>query len=44
MNTEDLTARRYHWLDENVKDFVNEPHTAIVSDVIKEKVLNMVAS
>jgi hypothetical protein len=44
MNTEDLTARRYHWLDENVKEFVNEPHTAIVSDVIKEKVLNMVAS
>jgi len=23
------TARRYHWLGENVKSFVNEPHTAI---------------
>jgi len=43
MNTEDLTARRYHWFSNNVKDFVVEPHTAIVCDVKKERVLNMVA-
>lgn len=44
MNLEDLTARRYHWLSESVKDLVNEPHTAIVCDVKKERVLNMIAN
>ena len=32
MNTEDKTARRYHWLSEHVKSFVAEPHEAIVGD------------
>ncbi len=35
-------ARRYHWLSDNVKSFVDEPHTAICCDVTG-KVLNMVA-
>lgn len=25
-------ARRYHWLSDNVEDFVNEPHTGIASE------------
>lgn len=44
MNLEDKTARRYHWFSGNVKSFVEEPHDAIVCDVLKEDVLNMVAS
>jgi hypothetical protein len=35
-------ARRYHWLSSNVKDFTEEPHSGIVSDV-KLKPLNLVA-
>src|SRR4029078_3071138 len=29
MNAERRQARRYHWLSEGLKDFVNEPHAAI---------------
>ena len=36
-------ARRYHWLGENVRSFVEEPHSAIVSDVIGVETLNLVA-
>jgi len=42
MNPENKYARRYHWLSEKVKCFVNEPHLAICCD-IKGKSLNMVA-
>ncbi|MCS7123667.1 MAG: DUF763 domain-containing protein [Candidatus Aenigmarchaeota archaeon] len=42
MNEEKRLARRYHWIDEKVKSFVEEPHLAIIG--YKEKnVLNMVA-
>lgn len=34
-------ARRYHWLSENVSDFVCEPHAGIISEK-KGKVLNLV--
>ncbi len=34
-------ARRYHWLSDEVADFVNEPHSGITSDQ-KSKVLNLV--
>src|SRR5881398_1981780 len=44
MRDEDGTARRYHWLGSQVKDFVNEPHAAIASDAKGESVLNMVAA
>jgi len=30
MNKEDITARRYHWLSDDVKSFVDDPHSAIV--------------
>lgn len=42
MRTDIRYARRYHWLSENVKSFVNEPHLAICCD-ITGKPLNMVA-
>jgi hypothetical protein len=34
-------ARRYHWLSENVDDFVVEPHDAILSDLHLDSVLDM---
>jgi hypothetical protein len=43
MCTQDRTARRYHWLSENVKNFVVEPHSAIVGEARRESVLNMTA-
>jgi hypothetical protein len=42
MNTELQKARRYHWLSLKIKDFTEEPHTGIVSDV-KLRPLNLVA-
>jgi len=42
MDTLNKTARRYHWLGENVKNFVVEPHEAICCDK-RGKVLNLVA-
>lgn len=36
-------ARRYHWLSDNVDDFVNEPHAAIACDH-RSKILNLVAN
>jgi len=43
MSVEDRTARRYHWLSENVKNFVVEPHDAIVGDLRREIALDMTA-
>jgi hypothetical protein len=43
MNDETSTARRYHWLSENVKSFVDEPHDAVCCDV-QGATLNLVAS
>ena len=43
MNPETKYARRYHWLSETVENYVCEPHTAIISDVLQDKVLNMTA-
>ena len=43
MSPHDRTARRYHWLSDNVKNFVVEPHNAIVGDVEREIVLDMTA-
>ncbi len=35
-------ARRYHWLSEAVTDFVNEPHSAVLSEA-RGQALNLVA-
>ena len=42
MNESNRYARRYHWLGETVTDFVNEPHSAILSET-RGQVLNLVA-
>lgn len=50
MNTQNQTARRYHWFSENIpldlargeKDLICEPHSGIISDFSKNKaVLNL---
>ncbi|MDD5668646.1 MAG: DUF763 domain-containing protein [Candidatus Omnitrophica bacterium] len=33
MNTENLTARRYHWFSRKITDLVCEPHSGIISQV-----------
>ncbi|MFC1978919.1 DUF763 domain-containing protein [Chloroflexota bacterium] len=43
MNNVNGYARRYHWLGQNVQDFVCEPHTAICAQS-RAYTLNMVAS
>ena len=43
MNTADRTARRYHWLSDHVREFVEEPHDAIVGDARKDVALDMTA-
>jgi len=43
MCLQDRTARRYHWLSENAKDFVVKPHNAIVCDVRRDVALDMTA-
>jgi len=43
MNEKTRYARRYHWLGEKVQDFVNEPHSAILSQA-KSVALDLVAS
>jgi hypothetical protein len=44
MNTEQGKARRYHWFSENVNDMVAEPHSAISSPVVMNKVLDLTAN
>jgi hypothetical protein len=44
MCAEDGTARRYHWLSDDVGSFVVEPHSAVVGDVKRDAVLNMTAT
>lgn len=41
MNKDRRTARRYHWLGEDVRDFVVEPHRAVCCDR-RRPTLNMV--
>jgi uncharacterized protein len=41
MNPESHLARRYHWHSATVRDFVSEPHTAIVGES-QGKILNLV--
>lgn len=46
MNPNHHLARRYHWFSENTTDFVNEPHSGIVSQTsnFKLQVLNLISS
>jgi hypothetical protein len=43
MNEANRYARRYHWLGETVDNFVDEPHSAILSEA-RGQALNLVAS
>jgi hypothetical protein len=43
MSDKDRSARRYHWLSQNVSSFVEEPHSAIACNIKRERALNMVA-
>ncbi len=42
LNTKNQTARRYHWLSPKMKDFIEEPHSGIISGA-KVKPLNLTA-
>jgi len=42
MATEIQKARRYHWLSSSIRDFTEEPHSGIISD-IKIRPLNLTA-
>lgn len=44
MNEESRYARRYHWLSENVAEYVEEPHQGICCDKLELESLNMTAS
>jgi hypothetical protein len=43
INTNDGTARRYHWLSGHVKNYIIEPHDAIIGERVTSGVLNMTA-
>jgi uncharacterized protein len=43
MSDQDRSARRYHWLSQNTRCFVEEPHNAIACDFKRERALNMVS-
>lgn len=43
MNSENKYARRYHWLSEEVADYVEEPHQGICCDKKETKSLDMTA-
>jgi hypothetical protein len=44
MNPHNRYARRYHWLGEQVQDFVSEPESAVCCDRREAEVLNLVAA
>ncbi len=41
MSASDGTARRYHWLYEGVRSYVEEPHEAIVGNAVRQLALDM---
>lgn len=43
LNDADSTARRYHWLSENLTSFIEEPHTGI-NGISKGTILNLTAT
>ncbi len=43
MNQSEQSARRYHWYSESVHDLVCEPHAAISSQSVGDRVLNLVS-
>ena len=43
MNTKSQTARRYHWSSENLRSFVEEPHSGVTGEN-QGKILNLTTS
>ncbi len=43
MNTDSGYARRYHWMNTDMDNFLNDPHTGIECDKKQEETLNMSA-
>ena len=43
LNDADGTARRYHWLSENLTSFIDEPHTGI-NGISRGTILNLTAN
>lgn len=43
MNTENQTARRYHWHSYNMRDLVNEPHSGISTQAWVKAPMNLTA-
>jgi len=43
MNINENMARRYHWLSNKIKSYIEDPHNAIVDTKAKSTVLNLVA-
>lgn len=41
MNTQNQTARRYHWYSQDIEDLIVEPHSGIASQTFKPQVLNL---
>jgi uncharacterized protein len=41
LNTQNQTARRYHWFSNNAKDLIREPHSGIASNLKLESALNL---
>ena len=41
MNPNTKMARRYHWISDNLKSFVSEPHAGIISEYKSLNALNM---
>lgn len=41
LNPENRYARRYHWLSDNIIDFILEPHSGIASEKMHTNVLDM---
>jgi len=41
MNTENQTARRYHWFSESAHDLIEEPHTGIAAQALENRVLDL---
>jgi hypothetical protein len=44
MSDETGTARRFHWLSEDVESFVEEPHSAVCDDARGDVLVNFVAA
>lgn len=43
MNENNMYARRYHWLSDGVRSFVDEPHSAICGERKEERALNLIS-